>query len=96
MSQGTGLSEFAQAFPERFIDVGISEEHGVTFAGGLATEGLRPVVAIYSTFMQRSFDQIIHDIALQNLPVVFAMDRAGLVGEMDPHITECLTWFLCA
>ncbi|MEK6556870.1 MAG: transketolase C-terminal domain-containing protein, partial [Candidatus Margulisiibacteriota bacterium] len=84
MSQGTGLSEFAQAFTERFIDVGISEEHGVTFAGGLATEGLRPVVAIYSTFMQRSFDQIIHDIALQNLPVVSAMDRAGLVGEDGP------------
>lgn len=84
MSQGTGLCEFAQAFPERFIDVGISEEHGVTFAGGLAAEGFRPVVAIYSTFMQRSFDQIIHDIALQNLPVVFALDRAGLVGEDGP------------
>jgi 1-deoxy-D-xylulose-5-phosphate synthase len=81
MPEGTGLNKFAEAYPERFLDVGIAEQHAVTFAAGLATEGFRPVVAIYSTFLQRAFDQIIHDVCLPNLPVVFCMDRAGLVGE---------------
>lgn len=81
MPLGTGLGEFSKKFPERFFDVGIAEQHAVTFAAGLAKSGLKPVVAVYSTFLQRSYDQIIHDIALQNLHVVFAVDRAGLVGE---------------
>ena len=81
MPGGTGTGAFAKAFPERFFDVGIAEGHGVTFAAGLATRGLRPIVTIYSTFLQRGYDNIIHDAALQHLPVVFAMDRAGLVGE---------------
>jgi 1-deoxy-D-xylulose-5-phosphate synthase len=80
MREGSGLVEFEQRFPARYFDVGIAEQHAVTFAGGMATEGLRPVVAIYSTFLQRAYDQLIHDIALQNLPVLFAIDRAGLVG----------------
>lgn len=84
MPDGTGLAAFAEKFPSRFYDVGIAEEHAVTFAAGLAAGGLRPVVAIYSTFLQRSYDQIIHDVCLQNLPVVFAVDRAGLVGEDGP------------
>lgn len=84
MTTGTGLTEFAEAYPERFFDVGICEQHAVTMAGGMAREGMRPVVAIYSTFLQRAYDQIIHDVALQNLPVVFAIDRAGLVGEDGP------------
>lgn len=84
MKEGTGLDRFAELYPERFFDVGIAEQHAVTFAAGLATEGFRPVVAIYSTFLQRAFDQIIHDVALQKLPVVFAMDRGGLVGEDGP------------
>lgn len=81
MSIGTGMEEFKKEFPERFFDVGIAEEHAVTFAAGLAKEGMIPVVAIYSTFLQRSFDQIIHDVCMQNLPVIFAIDRAGIVGE---------------
>jgi 1-deoxy-D-xylulose-5-phosphate synthase len=84
MPEGTGLAAFSQAFPERFLDVGIAEQHAVTFAAGLATEGFRPVVAIYSTFLQRAYDQIIHDVCLPNLPVVFALDRGGLVGEDGP------------
>ncbi len=84
MPAGTGLSQFAEVFPDRFYDVGISEQHAVTMAAGMAADGLRPVVAIYSTFLQRGFDQIIHDVALQNLPVVFCLDRAGLVGEDGP------------
>jgi 1-deoxy-D-xylulose-5-phosphate synthase len=84
MTDGTGLARFAQAYPERLIDVGISEEHALTYAAGLAAVGKVPVVAIYSTFVQRAFDQIIHDIALQNLPVIIALDRAGLVGEDGP------------
>lgn len=80
MAEGTGLLEFSQRFPERFFDVGIAEQHAITFAGGLAKEGLKPVVAIYSTFLQRAYDQILHDIAIQKLPVVFAVDRAGIVG----------------
>ena len=74
------MVEFEKRFPDRYYDVGIAEQHAVTFAGGLACEGLKPVVAIYSTFLQRGYDQLIHDVALQNLPVVFALDRAGLVG----------------
>ncbi len=81
MPSGTGTNIFAKQHPRRFFDVGIAEGHAVTFAGGLATQGIRPVVAIYSTFLQRAYDNIIHDIAVQNLPVVFCMDRAGLVGE---------------
>lgn len=84
MPEGTGLDKFRDAFPRRYYDVGIAEEHAVTFAAGLAAEGLRPVVAIYSSFMQRSFDQVQHDVSLQKLPVVIAMDRAGLVGEDGP------------
>ncbi len=81
MPSGTGTGAFAKAYPERFFDVGIAEGHGVTFAAGMATQGLHPIVTIYSTFLQRGYDNIIHDVALQHLPVVFAMDRAGLVGE---------------
>jgi 1-deoxy-D-xylulose-5-phosphate synthase len=80
MREGSGLVEFSRRFPDRYFDVAIAEQHAVTFAAGLATEGLKPVVAIYSTFLQRGYDQLIHDVALQNLPVVFALDRAGLVG----------------
>ncbi|MDR5761900.1 1-deoxy-D-xylulose-5-phosphate synthase [Caballeronia sp. LZ035] len=80
MREGSGMVEFEQRFPERYFDVGIAEQHAVTFAGGLAADGMKPVVAIYSTFLQRAYDQLIHDVALQNLPVVFAIDRAGLVG----------------
>jgi 1-deoxy-D-xylulose-5-phosphate synthase len=84
MPEGTGLNRFAKAFPERFYDVGIAEQHAVTFAGGLAVEGYRPVVAIYSTFLQRAYDQVYHDVCLQQLPVLFALDRGGLVGEDGP------------
>ena len=74
------LAAFAAAFPERFFDVGIAEQHAVTFAAGLAAAGLKPVVAVYSSFLQRAYDQVIHDVCIQNLPVIFAIDRAGLVG----------------
>jgi 1-deoxy-D-xylulose-5-phosphate synthase len=84
MPEGTGLAEYSQIFPDRFFDVGIAEQHGVTFAAGLATEGLRPVVAIYSTFLQRAYDQVLHDVCLESLPVVFALDRGGIVGEDGP------------
>lgn len=80
MCEGSGLAEFARRFPDRYFDVGIAEQHALTFAAGLACEGYKPVVAIYSTFLQRAYDQLIHDIAIQNLPVVFAIDRGGLVG----------------
>jgi 1-deoxy-D-xylulose-5-phosphate synthase len=80
MPSGTGLDKFAAAHPDRFFDVGIAEQHGVTFAAGLAAQGMRPFCAIYSTFLQRAFDQVVHDVAIQNLPVRFAIDRAGLVG----------------
>jgi 1-deoxy-D-xylulose-5-phosphate synthase len=80
MREGSGLVEFSQRFPDRYFDVGIAEQHSVTLAAGMACEGLRPVVAIYSTFLQRAYDQLIHDVAIQNLPVVFALDRGGLVG----------------
>ena len=81
MPEGTGLQEFARRFPERFVDVGIAEQHAVTFAGGLASQGFKPVVAIYSTFMQRAFDQVVHDVCLGGLPVILALDRGGIVGE---------------
>ena len=84
MREGSGLVRFSQEFPERYFDVGIAEQHAVTFAAGLACEGLKPVVAIYSTFLQRAYDQVIHDVVLQNLPVLFAIDRAGLVGADGP------------
>jgi 1-deoxy-D-xylulose-5-phosphate synthase len=81
MRSGTGLDKFSQVYPERFFDVGIAEQHAVTFAAGLATEGFKPFAAIYSTFLQRAYDQVLHDVCLQNLQVVFAMDRAGIVGD---------------
>ncbi len=84
MCDGSGLNAFAEKYPRRYFDVGIAEQHALTFAAGLACDGLKPVVAIYSTFLQRAYDQLIHDIALQNLPVVFAIDRAGLVGADGP------------
>src|SRR5688572_15993277 len=80
MREGSGLVRFEQAYPDRYFDVGIAEQHAVTFAAGLACEGMKPVVAIYSTFLQRAYDQLIHDVCIQNLPVVFALDRGGLVG----------------
>lgn len=104
MTDGTGLARFAERFPERFFDVGIAESHAVTMAAGLCKQGLRPVCAVYSTFLQRAYDQIVHDVALQRLPVVFAVDRAGLVGEdgethhgvFDPaflsHIPQMTVW----
>jgi 1-deoxy-D-xylulose-5-phosphate synthase len=84
MLEGTGLAKFAEAFPERCYDVGIAEQHAVTFAAGLATQGIKPVVAVYSTFLQRGYDQILHDVCLQKLPVVFVLDRGGLVGDDGP------------
>jgi 1-deoxy-D-xylulose-5-phosphate synthase len=84
MTSGTGLEKFQQQFPNRFYDVGIAEQHAITFAAGLAAEGFRPVAAIYSTFLQRSYDQVLHDVCMQNLPVVFMLDRAGIVGEDGP------------
>jgi 1-deoxy-D-xylulose-5-phosphate synthase len=84
MQSGTGLEEFARQFPNRFYDIGIAEQHAVTFAAGLALEGMKPVVAIYSTFLQRAYDQVLQDVCLQNLPVVFALDRGGIVGEDGP------------
>jgi len=84
MQSGTGLEEFSRKFPDRFYDIGIAEQHAVTFAAGLALEGLKPVVAIYSTFLQRAYDQVLQDVCLQNLPVVFALDRGGIVGEDGP------------
>src|SRR3546814_97572 len=80
MREGSGLVEFSKRFPDRYFDVGIAEQHAVTLAAGLACEGLKPVCAIYSTFLQRGYDQLIHDVAIQNLPVMFAIDRGGLVG----------------
>ncbi len=80
MPSGTGLDLFAKRFPERTFDVGIAEQHAVTFAAGLAADGMKPFAAIYSTFLQRGYDQVVHDVAIQRLPVRFAIDRAGLVG----------------
>ncbi|RPJ01446.1 MAG: 1-deoxy-D-xylulose-5-phosphate synthase, partial [Deltaproteobacteria bacterium] len=84
MQSGTGLEIFSREFPHRFYDIGIAEQHAVTFAAGLALEGMKPVVAIYSTFLQRAYDQVVQDVCLQNLPVVFALDRGGIVGEDGP------------
>ena len=84
MPSGTGLNLFEKRFPDRMFDVGIAEQHAVTFAAGLATEGYKPFAAIYSTFLQRAYDQVVHDVALQSLPVRFAIDRAGLVGADGP------------
>ena len=84
MREGSGMVQYSQRFPDRYFDVGIAEQHAITFAAGLACEGLKPVVAIYSTFLQRGYDQLIHDVALQNLPVMFALDRAGIVGPDGP------------
>ena len=84
MPSGTGLIHLSNELPDQFYDVGIAEEHAVLFAAGLATKGIKPVVAIYSTFLQRAFDQVIHDVCLQNLPVVFCMDRAGLSPNDGP------------
>jgi 1-deoxy-D-xylulose-5-phosphate synthase len=97
MREGSGLVRFSQEFPDRYFDVGIAEQHAVTFAAGLAGEGLKPVVAIYSTFLQRAYDQLIHDVVLQNLPVVFAIDRGGLVGADGPthHGSFDLTYLRC-
>lgn len=97
MSEGSGMVEFSQQFPERFFDVAIAEQHAVTMAGGLACQGAKPIVAIYSTFLQRAYDQLIHDIALQNLDVLFAIDRAGLVGEDGPthHGSFDLSFLSC-
>ena len=97
MREGSGLVRFSQEHPERYFDVGIAEQHALTFAAGLACEGLRPVVAIYSTFLQRAYDQLIHDIAIQNLPVMFAIDRGGLVGADGPthHGAFDLTYLRC-
>ncbi|WP_245414867.1 1-deoxy-D-xylulose-5-phosphate synthase [Aureimonas flava] len=96
MPDGTGLDLFGQAFPKRTFDVGIAEQHAVTFAAGLATEGFKPFVAIYSTFLQRAYDQIVHDVAIQHLPVRFAIDRAGFVGADGPtHAGSFDTGFLC-
>src|SRR5439155_10358650 len=80
MREGSGMVRYSELYPERYFDVGIAEQHAVTFAAGIACEGMRPVLAIYSTFLQRGYDQLIHDVAIQNLPVVFALDRGGLVG----------------
>mgnify|MGYP000060537488 CR=1 FL=1 len=87
MREGSDLVEFSKRFPDRYFDVGIAEQHAVTFAAGLACAGEKPVVAIYSTFLQRAYDQLIHDVALQNLPVVLCMDRGGLVG-VSKHCRE--------
>ena len=84
MREGTGLVPYEKSFPDRYYDVGIAEGHGITFAAGLATQGIKPIVAIYSTFLQRAFDHIVHDVAIQNLPVIFCMDRAGIAGEDGP------------
>jgi 1-deoxy-D-xylulose-5-phosphate synthase len=97
MREGSGLVKFSQQFPDRYFDVGIAEQHAVTFAAGLAVAGMKPVVAIYSTFLQRAYDQLIHDVALQNLPVVFALDRGGLVGADGPthHGAFDLSYLRC-
>ncbi len=96
MREGSGMVRFEQRFPERYFDVGIAEQHAVTFAAGLACEGLKPVVAIYSTFLQRGYDQLIHDVALQNLDVTFALDRAGWSAPTAPPTPAITTWPFCA
>src|SRR5260370_23256532 len=84
MPDGTGMDKFGKAFPHRMFDVGIAEEHAVTFSGGMATQGMKPIAAIYSTFLQRAFDQVFHDVAIMDLPVVFALDRAGIARADGP------------
>jgi len=98
MREGTGLVPYSKEFPDRYYDVGIAEGHGVTFSAGLATEGVRPIVAIYSTFLQRAYDHIVHDCAIQHLPVIFCMDRSGIAGEdgMVPHTTAPWILLICA
>lgn len=95
MPDGTGLKRFRNMYPDRFFDVGIAEEHAVTFAAGLAAGGLRPVVAVYSSFLQRAYDQILHDVCIQNLPVIFAIDRAGLVGSDGETHQGILIFLIC-
>src|SRR3989441_8387535 len=102
MPSGTGTNIFQKKWPERFFDVGIAEAHATTFAAGLATQGVRPVVAIYSTFLQRAYDSNIHDVAIQRLPVIFCLDRAGMVGEdgqtrSEEHTSELqsLAYLVC-
>jgi 1-deoxy-D-xylulose-5-phosphate synthase len=97
MREGSGLVRFSREHPERYFDVGIAEQHAVTFAAGLACDGMKPVVAIYSTFLQRGYDQLIHDVAIQNLPVMFAIDRGGLVGADGPthHGAFDLSYLRC-
>ena len=94
MREGSGLVSFSQKFPSRYFDVGIAEQHALTFAAGLAVCNFRPVVAIYSTFLQRAYDQLIHDIALQNLNVTFAVDRAALLELMAQHTMGHMTYLL--
>ena len=94
MPEGTGLIKFAETFPERFFDVGIAEQHGVTFAAGLATEGFKPVVAVYSTFLQRAYDQILHDVCMEALPVVFAIDRGGDCRRRRPDPPGIVRFFI--
>jgi len=96
MREGSGLVEYSKRFPDRYFDVAIAEQHAVTFAAGLACEGFKPVVAIYSTFLQRAYDQLIHDVALQKLPVVFALDRAGLGAATARRIRAAMTSPSCA
>ena len=95
MPEGTGLKKFATQFPKRFFDVGIAEQNAVTMAAGMATKGMKPVVALYSTFAQRAYDQILHDVCLQNLPVIFALDRAGIVGDDGPTHHGFLIIVIC-
>ncbi len=95
MPEGTGLMNFCDRFPERFFDVGIAEQHAVTFSAGLATKGVKPVVTIYSTFLQRAYDQILHDVCIDAHPVVFALDRGGIVGKTAPPTTVCLILPIC-
>ena len=97
MCEGSGMVEFAKRFPDRYYDVAIAEQHALTMAAGMACDGLKPVVAIYSTFLQRGYDQLIHDVALQNLDVTFGIDRAGLVGEDGPthHGAFDLSYLRC-
>jgi 1-deoxy-D-xylulose-5-phosphate synthase len=96
MAEGTSTNLFEKAHPERFFDVGIAEGHAVTFAAGMATQGIKPVVAIYSTFLQRAYDSIVHDVALQDLPVVFCMDRAGIAGDDGRRTTAGSTSPTCS
>lgn len=95
MREGSGMVAFSQRYPHQYFDVAIAEQHAVTFAAGLAIGGYNPVVAIYSTFLQRAYDQLIHDVALQQLPVLFAIDRAGIVGADGPTHQGALTSALC-